>query len=649
MFPTLLVNGSSGIAVGMATNIPPHNMTEVINGIIEYIDNPEIADEELINFISGPDFPTGAIIFGTEGIRDAYLTGRGKIVVRSKVNIETLKNGKSRIVVTELPYQVNKANLIDKIVSLVKTKKIQGISDLRDESDRDGMRLVIELKKDAYPNVIVNQLYKMSQLQNNFNVIMLALVDGQPKVLTLKEMITHFTEHRRVVIERRTRFNLRKAEERAHILEGLRIALENIDAIVALLKRSPSPAEAKKSMIERFALSEQQAQAILDMKLQRLTGLERDKIESEYLELIKSIEEYRMILSSRDRQMMIIKEELITIRDTYGDGRRTQIVNDTSEFAIEDLIAEEDMVITISHAGYIKRLPVGTYRSQRRGGKGLTAVNMREDDFVEHVFIASTHSYILFFTSLGRCYWLKVHEIPKEGRLARGKAIVNLLQLRGDEKIAAFVPVKEFGEDQYVIFATKKGIVKKTVLKAFSRPMKVGINAIGIIDGDELISADVTNGSQNIILATQMGQAIQFHENEVRAMGRTARGVKGINLRNDDSVVAMVVVKRKTTLLTICENGYGKRTKIDDYRITRRGGVGVRNIIVSERNGFVVAVNEVVENDSMIVITNNGMLIRFDIKDVRVIGRNTQGVRIIGLKNEDKVRDVARVVSEENA
>jgi len=646
-FPTLLANGASGIAVGMATNIPPHNLTELVNGIVAFIDDQDIEDEKLLEYISGPDFPTGAIIYGTSGIRDAYLTGRGKIVVRGKVNIESKKNGKSSIVITEIPFQVNKSNLIEKIVSLVKTKKILGITDLRDESDRDGMRLVIELKRDAYPSVIINQLYKMSQLQSNFNVIMLAIVDGEPKVLKLKEMISLFTEHRRDIVEKRTRFELEKAEARAHILEGLKIALDNIDEIIALIKKSKSPAVAKEQLIKRFELSEIQAQAILDMRLQRLTGLEREKIEEEYLQLIQKIEEYRSILASIERQMMIVKNELVELKESYGDERRTLIVQDLDEFSIEDLIAEEDMVITISFAGYIKRLPVGTYRSQRRGGKGLTGVNMREDDFVEHIFVASTHSYILFFTRQGRCYWLKVHEIPKEGRLARGKAIVNLLQLRSDEKIAAFVPVQDFSKDQCVIFATKRGIIKKTKLEAFSRPLRSGINAVNIDGNDELIGADLTSGDQNIILATHQGQAIQFSEMDVRAMGRIARGVKGIRLRGDDFVVAMVVVKRKTALLTVCENGYGKRTKIDDYRVTGRGGLGVRNIIVSERNGSVVTVKEVVDEDSMIVITQSGMIIRFDLNGVRVIGRNTQGVRIINLKENDRVMDVARVVSEE--
>lgn len=647
ILPTLLANGASGIAVGMATNIPPHNLTELVNGIIAYIDNPDIEDERLLDYISAPDFPTGAIIYGTTGIRDAYLTGRGKIVVRGKVNIETKKNGKSSIVITEIPYQVNKTNLIEKIVTLVKTKKIQGITDLRDESDRDGMRLVIELKKDAYPSVIVNQLYKMTQLQNNFNVIMLAIVDGEPKVLKLKEMIFHFVNHRRDIVVKRTSFDLNRAEERAHILEGLKIALDNIDEIISLIKKSESPAQAREQLSNRFDLSEKQAQAILDMKLQRLTGLEREKIEVEYLQLIQKIEEYRSILASVERQMTIVKEELAELKEKYGDERRTLIVEDLSDFSIEDLIAEEDMVITISHAGYIKRLPVGTYRSQRRGGKGLTGVNMREDDFVENVFVASTHNYILFFTRQGRCYWLRVHEIPKEGRLARGKAIVNLLQLRSDEKIAAFVPVKDFSKDQCVIFATKHGIVKKTVLSAFSRPLRTGINAVNITEKDELIGADLTSGDQNIILATHLGQAIQFSETNMRTLGRIAKGVKGIRLRGEDHVVAMVVVKRKTALLTLCENGYGKRTRIDDYRVTGRGGLGVRNIIVSERNGNVVTVKEVVDEDSMIVITQSGMIIRFDLDGVRVIGRNTQGVRIINLKENDRVMDVARVVNEE--
>jgi len=551
-FPNLLCNGSSGIAVGMATNIPPHNLVEVVDATIALIDNPELEVDDLLKHIQGPDFPTGGIVFGGWGLAEAYKSGRGRITLRAKANAETLKSGKENIIISEIPYQVNKSNLLERIAELVQRKTIEGLADLRDESDRDGMRIVIELKRDAQREAVLNQLFKHTQMQVTFGIIMLALVRGEPKILNLKELIQYFIDHRHQVITRRTEFELKKAEERAHILEGLKIALENLDAVIKLIRGSKTPQEAREGLVKKFKLTEIQAQAILDMRLQRLTALERGKIEEEYLEKIKLIARLKGTLESESQRMNIIKEELLGLKEKYGDERRTQIIAEApTEFTIEDLIAEEDMVITISHSGYIKRLSVSSYHRQRRGGRGVIGMETKEEDFVEHLFIASTHNYILFFTDKGRCYWLKVHEIPQGGRLARGKSIVNMVDLGKDEKIAAFVPVRGFDDEHYVMMATRNGTVKKTVLSAFGNPRRAGINAMNIPDDDVLIETDLTNGSFDIILATKGGQAIRFPETKVRDMGRAAYGVRGIALQNEDEVIGMVVAKREATLMSV--------------------------------------------------------------------------------------------------
>ncbi len=645
-FPNLLCNGSSGIAVGMATNIPPHNLCEVVDASISYIDNPSITAKEIMAHLKGPDFPTGGIIYGRKGIRDAYATGRGKIKVRARANIETMKNDRSQIVVTEIPYAVNKSTLLEKIADLVRNKIVEGISDLRDESDRDGMRIVIELKRDAFPEVVLKQLYKHTQLSTSFGIIMLALVENQPRVMPVIEMIRNYVEHRHDVVVRRTQFDLDKAERRAHILEGLKIALDNIDEVIALIRRSPDTETARNGLMETFKLTEIQAQAILDMRLQRLTGLERDKIEKEYLELLALMEKLNNILNSRVLRMEIIKKELEEIKQKYGDERRTAIMDETDDIELEDLIAEEDMVVTISHQGYIKRIPITTYRRQHRGGRGLTGMGTKEEDFVSQLFVASTHSYILFFTDFGRCYWLKVYEVPQGGRAARGRPIVNLIDIQKEEKIAAFLPVREFNDEQFILMATKNGIMKKTALSQYSRPRKNGINAINIVEGNELISAELTNGQQEIILQTREGMAIRFNEQEIRPMGRTATGVKGINLAKDDHVIGMVAFKRPdSTLLVVCENGFGKRTSVDAYRLTHRGGKGVISIKASDRNGQVVSIMEVVDDDELIMMTQNGIIIRLPVGDIRSIGRVTQGVKLINLENNDHVVDVERVPS----
>ena len=646
--PNLLVNGSSGIAVGMATNIPPHNLGEVVDGLLELIEDPDIEIAQLMSFIKGPDFPTGSVISGSRGIRDAYLTGRGRIIQRAFAQTETQKNGRERIIVSEIPYQVNKSNLLIKIAALVREKKVDGISDLRDESDREGMRIVIELRKGTDPEVVLNMLYKHTQMQETYGAIMLALVDGRPKVLNLKEMLQKFLEHRHEVVVRRTKFDLTKAEQRAHILEGLKVALDHIDEIVALIKKSKDPTVARQGLMKRFGLSEIQAQAILDMRLQRLTGLERQKIEDEYLQLIKEIAQLKGILESKAQRMALIRDELIALKEKFGDQRRTTIIDEEhGEFSLEDLIAEEDMVITISHSGYVKRLPTSTYRRQRRGGRGVTGMGTKEEDFVEHLFIASTHDYILFFTDRGRCYWLKVHEIPRGGRVARGRAVANLLKIRAEESIAAFVPVKKFDDEHYVITATRKGVVKKTALSAYSHPRKGGICGLVVDDDDVLIEAKLTDGKQDIILGTKKCKAIRFQESEARQMGRVCRGVKGITLGKGDLVVGCVVVKRDATLLVVSENGYGKRSDISDYRMTHRGGKGIITIKNTARNGDLVAIKETVETDELMIITQGGVVIRLPIRGVKVIGRNTQGVKLINLDAGDRVVDVARVVPEE--
>ncbi|MFH1940948.1 MAG: DNA gyrase subunit A [bacterium] len=646
LFPNLLVNGASGIAVGMATNIPPHNLNEVIDALIAVINRPDVGVETLMKHIHGPDFPTGGIIYGDAGIVEAYRTGRGRIAVRARATLEKGKGGRDAIVVTEIPYQVNKSNLITAIADLVKQKKVDGISDLRDESDRDGMRIVIELKRDAQPQVILNQLYVHTQMQTTFGVILLALVDRRPRILPLKEFLQKFIEHRHEIILRRTRFELNRAEKRAHILEGLKIAIDHIDEIVQLIKKSRNPETAKNGLMKTFGLSEEQAKAILDMRLQRLTGLERKKIEDEYLNIIKEIERFKLILSSKDKQMAVIKDELARIKEKYGDERRTEIVSKTESFSVEDTIAEEDMVITVSLSGYIKRFPVSGYRRQGRGGKGVIGADTRHEDSVEHLFIASTHHYILFFTNQGKCYWLKVHEIPQVGKGSRGRAIVNLISVSKGERVAAVVPVKNFEEDKFLFMATRMGVVKKTSLSAFSHPRKVGIVAVAIREGDELIGAALTDGSQDIVLGTAGGKAIRFHESDVREMGRTASGVRGISLAEDDKVIGMVVVRRDGTLMAVTDKGYGKRSSISEYRVTARGGKGIITLKTGSKVGFLIAIMDVLDSDDLLIITAKGLVIRQRIENIHIIGRNTQGVRLIRLDAEDRVADVARVVRE---
>jgi len=645
--PNLLINGSSGIAVGMATNIPPHNLTEIADAIVLVIDNPEAQIKDLMKIVKGPDFPTGGIICGHEGIKNAYTTGRGLLKVHAKANIESVKGGRERIVVSEIPYQVNKSNLISSMADLVGDKKIDGISDIRDESDKDGMRIVIELKRDANAQVVLNQLYKHTQMQETFGVIMLALVDNRPRVLNLRQALDLYVEHRRDIVIRRTKYDLKKAQGRAHILEGFKIALANIDKIVALIKKSKSPDDAREQLMDKFDLTLRQTQAILEMQLQRLTGLERDKIEAEYLDLIKKIEFYKSLLASEKKILQVIKDEILAIKKKYGDERRTQIAAEVTELNIEDFIAEEDVVITISHTGYIKRLPVSTYRKQKRGGKGVTGAETKEEDFVEHLFIASTHDYILFFTNTGKVHWLKVHEIPQAGRISKGKAIINMLELAKDEHVTAFVPVKEFKEGSFLIMVTKKGLIKKTDIQAYSNPRKGGIIGIGIEDGDELIQVILTDGKQEILIATKDGKAIRFNESDVRDMGRGAKGVKGITLGEKDIVIGAQILKKDASILTVTINGFGKRTDMDEYRIQSRGGKGVINIKTSDRNGEAVGVLSVTDKDGIMLITEAGMIVRCSVKDLRETGRSTQGVRLMRLDAKDKVSCVAPVVAEE--
>jgi DNA gyrase subunit A len=645
--PNLLLNGSSGIAVGMATNIPPHNLTEVIDGLIALIKDSNLSNEKLMKYITAPDFPTGGIIYGYDGVKEAYTTGRGKLIIRAKANIETLKNNRENIVVSELPYQVNKSALIEKIAELVREGKLDDISDVRDESDRDGLRIVIELKRDAQAEVVMNQLYKHTNMQVTFGIIMLALVNGVPTVLTLKEGMQHFIDHRHEVLVRRTRFDLDAAERRAHILEGYKIALDHIDAIVQLIKKSKDVESAKTGLMKKFKLSEVQAKAILDMRLQRLTGLERKKIDDEYKETIKLIEKLRAILANKTKRMQLISEELLQIKERYGDNRRTQVIKDYTEFNIEDIIAEEDVVITISHNGYIKRFPVSGYRRQSRGGKGVTGAATREDDFIEHMFIASTHNYILLFTDQGRCHWLKVYEIPEGGRATRGRSILNLIKIDKGDNIRAFVSVRDFDPNKYVVMATEKGLIKKTKLDAFSNPRKAGIIAISLKKGDRLIEVKVSEGTDDLIIGTYEGMAVRFSETDVRDMGRGAAGVKAIKLNKTDRVVGMIVSKRKASVLVVTEQGFGKRTEIDEYRITRRGGKGVRTLKTSEKNGKMVSIRELEDNDDLVIITNKGMIIRQHAKDLRLMGRNTQGVRLIRLNQNDKIAAIARVIPEE--
>lgn len=645
--PNLLVNGSSGIAVGMATNIPPHNLKEVTEAVIYVIDNPDCAPSDLLKKVKGPDFPTGGIIRGTEGIKRAYTTGRGIIKVNAKAFIEEGKSGKEAIIIKEIPYLVNKANLIESIADLIQNKKVDGITDLRDESDKDGMRIVIELRRGTNANVILNQLYKHTQMKETFGVIMLALVDGRPRVLNLKEMLDEFIKHRKEIIVRRTRFDLEKAQERAHILEGLKIALKNLDRIIKIIKESENPQVAKEKLMTKFDLSDKQAQAILEMQLQRLTGLERDKIDKEYLELIKKIEFLKSILASEKKVLEIVKDEMKNLSEKFGDERRTEIAPEMEELEIEDLIAEEDVVITISHAGYIKRLPVSSYRKQRRGGKGVTGAEIKEEDFIEHLFIASTHDYILFFTDKGMVHWLKVHEIPEAGRLSKGKAIINLLSLAQGEKVSAFVRVREFKEGQFLTMATMSGSVKKTALTAYANPRKGGIIGISLEKGDELIGVVQTSGDDELLLATKTGKAIRFKESQVREMGRAAKGVRGIKLSKNDACIAMVVVQPDQTVLTVTGQGFGKRTAFKEYRLQSRGGKGIINIKVTGKNGEALGMKTVSDKDEIMLMTEKGMIVRSPIKDIRTTGRSTQGVRLIRLDAGDAVASVAKIVPED--
>jgi DNA gyrase subunit A len=646
--PNLLINGSSGIAVGMATNIPPHNLGEVIDACIAAIDNPEITVDELMGIIPGPDFPTGGYIYGKEGIWEAYHTGRGRLKVRGRANSETKNSGRESIIVTEIPFMVNKSKLLEDIAALVREKKLEGISDIRDESDREGMRIVIELKRDAVSEVVLNQLYAKTQLQTTFGVIFLALVDSVPRILNLTELIRYFIDHRHEVVTRRTSFELKKAEERAHIVEGLKIAIDNLDEVISIIRSSRNTEIASKRLIDRFQLSVLQAQAILEMRLSRLTGLEREKLDEEYGELIKTIARLKSILESRDLRMQIIKEELLEIKSKYQDKRRTEIVINEGEFNIEDLIAEEEMVITISHLGYIKRLPVTTYRRQARGGRGKSGQTTRETDFLEHMFIASTHDYILFFTAKGQLYWLKVHEIPQAGRTAQGKAIVNLIEIDKEDKIAAMLPVREFEDNRFVVIATRKGVIKKTSLAAFSNPRRVGIRAIHIPEDDTVIEARITDGTHDIILATRQGQAIRFPENKVRVMGRTAYGVRGIRLGAGDFVIGMVTLNRETTLLVVSEKGMGKRSAVSDYRVTNRGGKGIITFRCGVKTGELVTIKDMVNDEEIILITQYGLIIRMPINSIKVIGRNTMGVKLINLSEGDRVVDVARIIPGED-
>ena len=646
--PNLLINGSSGIAVGMATNIPPHNLNEIITGIIALIDNPEITIKGLMKFVKGPDFPTAGFIYGKEGIKSAYETGRGRIQMRAKAIIEkNPKNDRDSIIVNELPYQVNKAKLVGKIAELVRDKKIEGISDLRDESDRDGVRVVIELKKEAITQVILNKLYKQTQMQETFGVIMLALDRYQPKVMDLKTLLGKFVQFRIEIVTRRTEFDLKKAKEKAHILRGLKIALNSLDEVIKLIKKAATPKEAQEKMIAKFKLDEIQAKAILDMKLQRLTGLERQKILDELKELEDRIQWLTFVLGSEQEIFKIIKDELREIQDKYGDERRSEIIEVTQDISIEDMIVEEDMVVTISNTGYIKRNPVSLYRAQRRGGRGIKGMSVKEEDYIKDLYIATTHEYLLFFSDIGRVYWLKVHAIPQFGRASKGTSIVNLLQLQKEEKIAAVVPVKEFEEDRFLVMSTRNGIVKKTPLMAFSNPRSTGIIALTIDKGDQLIGVKHSDGKRKIFLGTENGMAILFDEKQIRPIGRSGRGVRGITLKKEDRVVSMEVIGDKATALTITENGFGKRTESSEYRVQSRGGIGVINIKCTARNGKVMSIKIVSGEDQLMVITSDGNIIRMKVSEISTIGRNTQGYRIVSLKENTKIVDMARVVEKE--
>jgi DNA gyrase subunit A len=633
--PNLLINGADGIAVGMATKIPPHNLGEICDGLVALLDDPDLAPNDMLRFVQGPDFPTGGVIRGRRGIVDYVNTGRGRLVVRGRAEIREDAKGRAIIAITEIPYQVNKAALVEKIAHLVRDGVLEGISDLRDESDRQGMHVVVVLKKDAYPQVVLNKLYAHTQLQQTFGVINLALVDNRPRVMTMKETMQEFLKFREEVVVRRTRFDLNKAEERAHILEGYRIALDHIDEIVELIKKSDSPEIARAGLMAGFGLSEKQAQAILDLRLARLTGLERRKIEEEYRELLALIGRLRAILADRALQLQIIREEIAELRGKYSDDRRTTIEPEEDDLDLEDLIADEEVVITISHQGYAKRLPSDTYRTQGRGGKGITAMGTKDEDWVEHLFVATTHQHLLVLTERGQLYWLKAHQVPQAARAAKGRPIVNMINIAQGDKVHAVLPVREFNPDRYLLLCTDLGIVKKTPLADFSRPRSAGIRAISLLDEERLVAAQLTEGNQDVVLATSDGMAIRFRESDIRPMGRTARGVKGIELSPGEHVVGTVVVGDGATLLTVTENGYGKRTPLDDYRVQRRGGKGLITIKCSERNGRVVDIREVTDSQELMVITRNGIIIRMAVRDISTLGRNTQGVRIISLKGED--------------
>ena len=653
--PNLLINGASGIAVGMATNMAPHNLTEVIDGTLAYIDNTEIEIDELITYVKAPDFPTGGIIYGYEGVREAFKTGRGRVVIRAKTNFEEI-DGRECIIVTEIPYQVNKADMIKKTADLVNEKKIEGIANIRDESDRNGMRIVYILKRDAVPNVVLNTLYKYTQLQSSFSVNNIALVDGRPQMLNLKDLIHYFVEHRHDVVVRRTKYELRKAEERAHILEGLIIASDNIDEVIALIRGSKDGEEARGKLIERFKLSEIQARAIVEMRLRQLTGLEQDKLRAEYEEIMKLIGELKALLESKELRMQLIKEELIEIRDKYGDDRRSQIEYAGGDVSIEDLIADENVVITISHAGYIKRTPLSEYKTQNRGGVGQKGVATRDQDYLEHLFVATNHNYMLFFTQKGKCFWMRVYEIPEGNKTSKGRAIQNLINIENDDKVKAFICTQdlknqEYTNSHYVIMATKKGIVKKTLLEQYSRPRLNGIAAITIREDDELLEAKLTTGESQVLIAVKSGKLVRFEEGKTRPMGRSASGVRGITLADDtDEVIGMVSVNdMNSEILVVSENGYGKRSSLDDYRITNRGGKGVKTLNITDKTGKLVSINGVTDADDLMIINKSGLTIRMMVSDIRVMGRATQGVRLINIKGNDSIAAVTKVVREEDA
>jgi len=652
--PSLLVNGASGIAVGMATNMPPHNLSESIDAITAYIDDREINIEGLMKYISAPDFPTGGIIYGYEGVKDAFETGKGRIVLRGKANIEEVK-GRECIIVTEIPYQVNKAEMIKKTADLVNDKKIEGISDIKDESDRKGMRIVYYLKRDAVPNVVLNKLYKYTALQSSFSVNNIALVNGRPEQLNLKDLIHYFVEHRHDVVVRRTKYELRKAEERAHILEGLLIALDHLDEIISLIRSSRTPEDARNGLIESYSLTEIQARAILDLRLQKLTGLEREKIKEEYDELMEKIAYFKRILNEEDLRMQIIKDELLEVKEKYGDERRTEIEFAGGDVSIEDMIPDEEVVITISHAGYIKRTPLTEYRKQGRGGVGHKGVQTRDEDFVEHIFVATNHNYMLFFTEWGRCYWLRVYEIPEGSKSSKGRAIQNLINIPSDDKVKAFINTKDLKDEDYInnnfiVMVTHKGVIKKTSLEAYSRPRVNGINAITVREGDMLLEARLTSGKDEILMAVKSGKAIRFNEENVRPMGRNASGVRGVSLADEnDRVVGMVTVnpEEETSILVVSEKGYGKRSPLDDYRITNRGGKGVKTLNVTDKTGNLVAIKGVTDEDDLMIINKSGVMIRTGVSDLRIMGRATQGVRLINLKSNDSIASVAKVPATE--